>query len=116
MNPLYYRVAFSYTISTGVPSVNGFLLFKDIPTAQREMIVGQPVECITTAVNEGARSISLRVSKKASMSAVIQGSSLTFNALNAGMLVNAIVADKVKVCPRFNFYSYFLCPVRMELF
>ena len=62
------------------------------------MIIGQPIECITTAVNEGSRTVTVRAHKKAVYEGVTRGSQLTFNSLNAGMLFNVVVDKIVEVC------------------
>ena len=47
--------------------------------------IGQPIECIVEAVNETARSVTLRAQRKATSEAITKGELLPFNALCPGM-------------------------------
>eukprot|EP01038_Epipyxis_sp_PR26KG_P005669 gene5669-7826_t len=82
-----------YIISAGIGGINFFLPIK---TAPSELIVGQPVECVTVSVNEGSRTVILRGQTKVVIESVTRGSLLTFQSLNVGMLMNATVEKIVE--------------------
>jgi len=83
-----------YVISAGMNGVTFFLPHDSIPQNTAEYIIGQPIEAVIDSINEGARTVTLRAQQKSIREAVIRASTLQFNALTVGMMVNAVV-DKI---------------------
>jgi hypothetical protein len=112
-----------YVVSAGVNAVTFFLPFKAVPLALSleanasantagnpstataasataaalpgsHLPIGQPIECIVEAVNETARSVTLRAQRKATSEAVTKGELLPFNALCPGMKF-LVTVDKI---------------------
>lgn len=98
-----------YLISTGMSGVIFFLPFKAVPEVLggRDIPVGRPIDCVVESVNESARSVTLRAHVKAVSEATARGSQLSFLALRAGMLVNAIVEKVVQNGLIVNFLGLF---------
>lgn len=106
-----------YVISGGVSGVTFFLPFKAVPAALALVVtetakgtsnsvdaptgenlpIGQPVECVVEAVNEAARSVSLRAQRKATAETVTRGPLLPFNALCPGMKFGVVVEKIAQV-------------------
>ena len=105
-----------YIISCGVSAVNFFLPFKAVPLAlligidttvaavegvvaptSADLPIGQPIECVVEAVNEAARSVTLRAQRKATTEAVTKGMLLPFNALCPGMKFHVTVEKIAQV-------------------
>lgn len=87
-----------YVINTGLKGVTAFLAAKDVPKAST-LLVGQPVETTVASVNVSARMVVVKIHRKKVIAAVTRGTSLTFNALTAGMLVDCVVKRTVEVSP-----------------
>lgn len=110
-----------YVVSAGVNAVTFFLPFKAVPLALSleasasaetagtpssapaasasalpgsHLPIGQPIECIVEAVNETARSVTLRAQRKATSEAITKGELLPFNALCPGMKF-LVTVDKI---------------------
>ena len=67
--------------------------------AETKTYTGRPIECVTTAVNEAARTASLRAHPKSVYEAVVRSSFMSFNGLVPGMMFNAIVDSIIEVSP-----------------
>ena len=59
-----------------------------------DLTIGQPIECVVEAINETARSVTLRAQRKATIETVTKGTLLPFNALCPGMKFQ-ITVEKV---------------------
>eukprot|EP01035_Chromulina_nebulosa_P023869 gene23869-30973_t len=91
-----------YLISVGVNGTNCFLPVNSVPSTFGELTIGEqfydttelmnwrPIECVTTAVNEAARTASLRAHPKSVREATVRSTFLSFNGLVPGMMFNAI--------------------------
>ncbi|CAM9169417.1 unnamed protein product [Ectocarpus fasciculatus] len=98
-----------YLVSAGMNGVIFFLPYKAVPDSigGRNIPVGKPIDCIVESVNESARSVTLRAHPKAVSEATAKGSQLSFLALRAGMLVNAVVEKVVQNGLIVNFLGLF---------
>eukprot|EP01036_Dinobryon_divergens_P026442 gene26442-35097_t len=85
-----------YLISVGVNGTNCFLPVNSVPSTFGELTIGRPIECVTTAVNEAARTASLRAHPKSVREATVRSTFLSFNGLVPGMMFNAIVDSIVE--------------------
>jgi rRNA biogenesis protein RRP5 len=106
-----------YIVSAGVSATTFFLPFKAVPAALSlipasnvtstdsnssivvpvvgaDLPMGQPIECVVEAVNEAARSVTLRAQRKATAESITRGPLLPFNALCPGMKFHVTV-DKI---------------------
>lgn len=92
-----FLFSFSYVVSAGISGANFFLPLKALPTNKADLVVGQPIECVTQAVNDGAQSATLRGHPKAVYEAMTRSGNIAFTALVPGMLVNVVVDKKVEV-------------------
>lgn len=113
-----------YIVSGGVSGVNFFLPFKAVPLAlligydatavaagtgsngsnsgtliptAADLSIGQPIECVIEAVNEAARSVTLRAQRKATAETITKGILLPFNALCPGMKFHVVVEKVAQV-------------------
>jgi hypothetical protein len=93
-----------YVVTAGVSGTNFFLPTKSLPSNKADLEVGQPVETVCQAVNDGAHSATLRGHPKAVYEALTRSGNLAFTALTPGMLVNVVIDRIVEVCP-----SYLCC-------
>jgi hypothetical protein len=84
-------------VSGGISGGNFFLPSKAVPQSKGDLVVGQPIECLCSAVNDGANSATLRAHPKAVYEAQARSSGLAFTSLVPGMLVNCVIDRKVEV-------------------
>lgn len=125
-----------YIVAAGVSAVTFFLPFKAVPAAlslitqpttstaittvilpgttsttvtplpATDLPIGQPIECIVEAVNESARSVTLRAQRKATAESVTKGALLPFNALCPGMKFHINVENIAQV--NYLFFSIYI--------
>lgn len=84
-------------MSAGINGANFFLPLKALPSNKQDLLIGQPVECVCSAVNDGAQSATLRAHPKAVYEALTRSGNLAFTSLVPGMLVNVVIDKKVEV-------------------
>lgn len=92
-------------MSAGINGTNFFLPLKALPSNKQDLQIGQPVECVCAAVNDGAQSATLRAHPKAVYEALTRSGNLAFTSLVPGMLVNVVIDKKVEVCLLHSMFS-----------
>ena len=134
-----------YVVSGGISGVSFFLPFKSVPLAllvgyeaivgaantagessksiptAADLPIGQPIECVVEAINEAARSITLRAQRKATAETITRGILLPFNALCPGMKFHVTVekvaqVSLVKATSQRNALRYSYIPIHFYLF
>jgi len=101
-------------VSAGINGAHFWLPTKALPTNKADLEIGQPIECVTTAVNDGAQSATLRAHPKAVYEALTRSGNLAFTSLVPGMLVNCVVDKKVENGVLVNFLGMFYGVIDMS--
>ena len=86
-----------YVMTAGIPDVTFFLPSAKISPPTRTLPLGSIRECVVDTVKEASRSVILRAHERSVRDAVTFGSSLAFNNLLPGNLVNVVVDRIVQV-------------------